>query len=193
MPPSDRMSATTFTSLQETLTRARAACDAAESHGTLCGVLCVGVDGADTWLEHILGEDAAAGLPADRCRKELTALKDATRNALTEGALGFTPLLPDDETTLNERTEALGEWCQGFLYGVGLGGQGMDLDALPDEAGEVLRDMSQIAQAGFEGEGASDEDEAAYTEIVEYLRVGVQLLFEELRSARGAPPSIALH
>jgi uncharacterized protein YgfB (UPF0149 family) len=53
--------------------------------------------------------------------------------------------------------------------------------------------MSQIAQAGFEGEGASDEDEAAYTEIVEYLRVGVQLLFEELRSARGVPPSVALH
>ena len=193
MPPSDPMSATTFAALQETLDRAHAACDASESHGTLCGVLCSGVDGAAAWLDHILGEDAAAGQAADQCRRALAALRDSTRTALDAGALEFTPLLPDDESALSERTAALGEWCQGFLYGVGLAGESIKLDALPDEAGEVLRDMGQIAQAGFEGEGASEEDEAAYTEIVEYLRVGVQLLYEELQPGRGAPLSAALH
>src|SRR5215472_14259757 len=97
------MSATTFSSLQETLSRAHAACDAAESHGTLCGVLCAGVDGAESWLDHILGEDAAQGPPADQCRRALTALREVTRNALNQGTLDFTPLLPGDESGLSER------------------------------------------------------------------------------------------
>ena len=43
----------------------------------------------------------------------------------------FEPLLPDDESPLSERADALSLWCQGFLYGLGSGtdgrsGQGVD-------------------------------------------------------------------
>jgi len=70
---------------------------------------------------------------------------------------------------------------------MGLAGERLQVDALPDEAGEVLRDMGQIAQAGFEGDADDDADEAAYAEIVEYVRVGVQLLYEELQPAAMQP------
>jgi len=188
------MPLTTFADLRETLNNVSANCDAAECHGTLCGVLCVGADAGDGWLEHILGADAG-GEAAQACRQLLLTLRDGTRTQLNEGALEFAPILPPDEATLQERAAALGEWCQGFLYGMGLGGEGLHVDALADEAGEVLRDMTQIAQVGLEGETENEEDEVAYTEIVEYLRVGVQLLYEELQpaTAHAVPPASTLH
>jgi len=178
------MPATPFTDLKEVLNSAGTVCGPAECHGTVCGALCVGADAGDTWITHLLDEATGAAAGLKDCRRELLGLRDRSKKLLRDGTLDFTPLLPDDETGLAERTAALGEWCQGFLYGLGLAGERLKVDTLTDEVNEVLRDMGQIAQAGFEGED-SDEDETAYTEIVEYVRVGVQLIFEELQP--GAP------
>jgi uncharacterized protein len=186
------MSSTPFTDLRDTLVRAGTVCGPAECHGTVCGALCAGADGGSAWLEHLLDEATGGEAGLKACRQELMTLRDVSRALLEAGTLEFAPLLPDDETGLAERTAALGEWCQGFLYGMGLAGDRLQLDALPDEAGEVLRDMGQIAQAGFEGDAEAEEDETAYTEIVEYVRVGVQLLYEELQPA-SATPSGTLH
>lgn len=188
------MSSTSFATLQDSLSRAIAACGASESHGTLCGALSVGADEDGTWLEHVLGEDATPGAAQEECRRLLTELRDTTRRELDGGALEFTPLLPDDSDGLQERTAALADWCQGYLYGLGLGGERLQLERLADEAGEVLRDVGEIARAGLEAGEDSEEDENAYAEIVEYLRVGVQLVYEELRprSASHAPPG-SLH
>ena len=186
MPP------TPFNELEDSLTRAGSICGPSECHGTLCGALCAGVGEDGAWLAHLL--DEANGRDADitDSRRALLELRDATRALLQSGTLEFTPLLPDDETGLAERTAALGEWCQGFLYGLGLAGDRLQLDQLPDEASEVLRDMGQITQAGFEGDADDDADEAAYVEIVEYVRVGVQLVYEELQS-QPMPPSGTVH
>ncbi len=187
------MAATDFPDLDETLRRAGAACDAAESHGTLCGALCSGADADGAWIDHILDEASGPAEVQDACRRMLRTLCDETRGLLRSGTLEFTPLLPDDETGLADRTDALSEWCQGFLYGMGLAGARFKPDELSEETGEVLKDIGQISQAGFEGED-SEEDETAYTEIVEYVRVGVQLLYEELQAPQPVmPPSDTLH
>ena len=186
------MSSTPFTDLRDTLARAGTVCGPAECHGTVCGALCAGVDGSGEWLTHLLDEASGGDEGLKACRRELMALRDLSRGLLQSGTLEFAPLLPDDEEGLAERTAALGEWCQGFLYGMGLAGERLQLDALPDEAGEVLRDMGQIAQAGFEGGAEDEEDEAAYAEIVEYVRVGVQLIYEELQPG-SMLPSGTLH
>ncbi|HEU5397765.1 MAG TPA: UPF0149 family protein [Gammaproteobacteria bacterium] len=181
------MHATSFTDLKEILNSAGTVCGPAECHGTVCGALCAGADGDEAWLTHLL--DEAKGSEASRSagRRALLELCDLSRSLLQAGTLEFAPLLPDDETGLAERTAELGEWCQGFLYGMGLAGARLQLEALPDEAGEVLRDMGQIAQAGFEGDADDDADEAAYAEIVEYVRVGVQLIYEELQPGTMQP------
>ena len=180
------MPATAFTDLKQILNSAGTVCGPAESHGTACGAVCVGADGGDTWINHLLDEATGSDARLKDCRRELLKLRDRSRKLLQDGTLDFEPLLPDDETGLAERTAALGEWCQGFLYGLGLAGERLKVDSLTDEVNEVLRDMGHIAQAGFEGED-SDEDEAAYTEIVEYVRVGVQLLYEELQPSSMQP------
>lgn len=187
------MSANAFHDLDETLRRAGAACDAAESHGTLCGALCAGLDSDGPWLEHIMDEATGTPEAQRRCREALTALRDSTHGQLAGGSLEFAPLLPDDELGLADRTDALSEWCQGFLFGIGLGGDRLKFDELAAESTEILKDMTQISQAGFEGED-TEEDETAYAEIVEYVRMGVQLLYEELQApAEVAPSSDTVH
>ena len=182
---SDYMPANAFQDLDETLRRAGAACDAAESHGMLCGALCAGLESDRPWIDHILDEASGSGEAQQACRRSLSALRDSTHALLAGGSLEFAPLLPDDETGLADRTDALGEWCQGFLFGLGLAGTRIKPEEMSEETNEVLKDLGQIAQAGFEG----DEDETAYAEVVEYVRVGVQLLYEELRAPADVAPS----
>jgi uncharacterized protein YgfB (UPF0149 family) len=60
------------------------------------------------------------------------------------------------------------------------------------EAGEIVRDLSAIAQVGVDSSEDDETNEAAFVEVVEFVRVGVQLLFLELanerRDTRGTPP-----
>ena len=54
---------------------------------------------------------------------------------------------------------------------------------------EALQDFTQIARANPEEVVESEEDENAYTELVEYLRAAVQVLYDELSPQREAQVS----
>jgi len=94
--------------------------------------------------------------------------------------MGFEPLLPDDAVPLRLRVDALASWCGGFLYGLSAHRK-LDLRSMSEEARETLRDFTDFTQAGFDSGGDLETEEAAYAELVEYVRVGAQLLFLELR------------
>ncbi len=49
---------------------------------------------------------------------------------------------------------------------------------------DIIRDLLQITRAAAGEEDDEASDEAAYTEIVEYLRVATQLAYEELAEFR---------
>ena len=70
-----------------------------------------------------------------------------------------------------------------------------DARTLPGEAGEIVRDLSEITRVGVDAEDSLESNEGAYAELVEFVRVGVQLLFEELEPLRAQPPRCddALH
>ena len=53
------------------------------------------------------------------------------------------------------------------------------------ELAEIIQDFSEISQAGL-GEGDVDDNDAGFAlvELVEYVRVSVQIVFEELEEAR---------
>ena len=97
-------------------------------------------------------------------------------------------LLGMTRTTLPERTAALSEWCQGFLLGLVSGGIAED-SQLPDDVSELIQDFTEISRAGFELGSASEEDEDAFAQITEYVRVGVLLINEELQPLK-APPRL---
>jgi uncharacterized protein YgfB (UPF0149 family) len=59
------------------------------------------------------------------------------------------------------------------------------LDALSEEAKEAIEDLQQIARAEISSPGPdadeSEEDEVAFTEIVEYVRVVALMMREDFR------------
>ena len=173
--------------IQELLVQERSLADAAEAHGTLAGCLCA-TSGyrLEDWLREIL--------PDGRATPETTAalqeLFTATAGALVQPDMEFELLLPADEQPIDVRTAALAQWCQGFLYGLGAGAV-PDASELPGDAGEVVRDFIEISRAGVDASQDDESNQAAYAELVEFARVGVQLLFEELAALRTPPTSAA--
>lgn len=62
-----------------------------------------------------------------------------------------------------------------------------------DTAREIIGDFAEIARATVSQAETEPEGEAAYAELVEFVRVSVQLMFEELHDARDAAGSTSLH
>jgi uncharacterized protein YgfB (UPF0149 family) len=157
----------------------------AECHGVACGLLV---------RQPSSGTDAFLGLldmleivhePGGAIRGALADLFEAAGLQLADEDMGLQLWLPDDEEPLEFRTHALAQWCNGFLASIG-SGRDERLQTLSDEAGEALADLREIALAEVESVEPDDEanledEEQAFAEIVEYIRVVVLTLREDLR------------
>lgn len=173
------MSDEAYARIDHSLAAGRALTDVPEAHGTMVGAFCASAAySLDDWLREIFPEgDAGAS------RGTLQEWFESTASSLRAGDLQFAPLLPDDETPVTDRAAALGQWCQGFLYGLGTNPI-PDLERLPAEIGEVVRDLTAITQVSVDENDGTEENESAYAELVEFVRVGVQLVFDELAQFR---------
>ena len=159
------------------------AAGAGEAHGTLVGLLSAAADDLPgSWIVNTFADATEdTGFPSAADQEVLTALYEDTRAALSGDEMAFALLLPDDGDALGERVTALGGWCQGYLYGLAVRGL-KDFGELPDDVREILGDLAQIAQAGPDDDD-EESGEQAYAELVEYVRVGVQWVYDQL-----APP-----
>lgn len=151
---------------------------AAEVHGILTGILCVtGATDLQTWTNLIqLNRPVVAG---DNTPWSL--LYQTTLSRLADGEFEFQLLLPDDDTPLTQRTEALADWCRGFLYGVSNGNLQRQMEQ-SDNIMEIIEDFTQISRAGHDMDEDDDTDESAYMELSEYARAGAMLVYAELQS-----------
>lgn len=185
------MLSVSFLELEDTLAEAGSPTEAAEAHGSLCGALCAQSPvHFESWLDELLEDRDAHG---ERNRDVLQSVFSRTCHDLDGDGMEFAPLLPDDEEPLAGRTSALAHWCEGFLYGLGANGL-TSIDALPGEVGEIVRDMTEISRAACGSDEPTETDEQAYAQLVEYVRVGVQLIYDELAPLRTAPlPSPQVH
>lgn len=168
----------TYAECQESLRAIGAALSASECHGLLCGLLCTGGEPEPgRWLGEVFGDRRDSSRPVTQCQARLLEIMQQTLEALSDPDCRFSPLLPDDDEPLAVRARALGLWCSGFLYGLGLGAPGWDSHLSPD-AREILSDVSEFARISDDVE-ESGRQEADYAQLVEYLRVGVMLVHEE--------------
>jgi len=150
---------------------------ASECHGFLCGYFCTkNTVVVDLWRDNLLtGIDDTVNV--DDCVEILTQLANQVREEILSEEISFELLLPDDESTVTQRANALAEWCAGFATGLGMGGMG-EKPQLNDECDEFVKDIVSISRIDTtmdEGEDA----EAALFEIVEYIRVGTIMLHQE--------------
>ena len=173
--------------LDAALKRCGASWDAAQSHGLLTGRLAVfGVSAGPDWLLDVLeGTDENNAFRLES-QKMLDTLYQSTFWQLSERLSEFMPLLPDDDCDAGERTLAMAHWCEGFLHGLVSAQHGDVLrDRLAAEPlADIIRDMLQITRAEVDDSTDEESNEAAYIELVEYLRVAAQLTYEELSEIR---------
>lgn len=183
-----------YASLRDSLMHAGTVLTLPDLHGGICGALCAGGPvAAQRWLDEALAEEDAVTL--EPLHDPLRELVRSTWRTLDDAALAFEPLLPDDESPLEEQVQALAAWTQGFLAGLGesapevgrgAGQNGRNDPAAPAGIDEILSDFAEISRAGLTDEDAADRDQAdfALAELREYVRVSVQIVFEELAGRR---------
>lgn len=176
--------------LEDMLFNVDAALGATESHGALCGMLCAqGTTEASQWMLCVLGEHEETSNALQQAGKKLLQIHQISVEQMNDTEADFELMLPDDDEPLEMRIEALGAWCQGFVYGLAVGGIKEDTE-LPEDSKELITDILEISRAGYVAdneaelatdEGSSEEDEVAFMEVSEYVRMGVLLIYEELQ------------
>ena len=170
-------SAPTYEEIADTIALREEVVSAAEMHGLFCGMHCAKPElDTQTCLKLVFGnqEDPLG----DDDRELLTMLCESARAGLNSPDFSFCLFLPDEDEGLSERAQALGEWCQGFLYGVGSQAESASWYG---ECEEILRHLVDIAQLDADADG--EEDEVAFMELSEFVRMSVQLIYSETRAA----------
>lgn len=174
----------TFREIASVLQGAGSQVVAAESHGCLCGALCTTADySVERWLDELIATEGEDVEIEPAATAPLRLLFADTLRALRGDEMELEPLLPDDDEPLEHRATALAQWCQGFLYGFGTG-RPLRPEDLNGQINEILRDLSDIARAIVDVGDSGEDEESSYAEVIEYLRVGVQLIHDELASVR---------
>jgi len=173
-----------FDAVDDALRRLDADTDPAEAHGILCGMICAtGRGDLPNWLNQVIGEpEEGKSIPNPEFIKTLEELHKQTLEQISSGNYALQLLLPHDEDSIDDRVDDLSYWCQGFLFGLSFCGI-TNFDNLPEEAREVVNDIVEISQSQYQAADNENENETAYAEIVEYLRIGVIVIFSELNKS----------
>jgi yecA family protein len=155
---------------------------AAEAHGIVTGASCV-PRAPDLGRLFFGNEGVPPTDEAERLLATLAALKAEIDRRLAETDFDFEPLLPRSPQDPSE-VEALGAWARGFVLGLAAVGV-RHPDELPGDASEFLFDTMQIGEVQLDAAPDAEQQERDIAEIVEYLRVGVQLIYEALHARQG--------
>ncbi|MFN3234475.1 MAG: UPF0149 family protein [Gammaproteobacteria bacterium] len=167
-----------YQTVAEVLDEANAYLGAAEAHGLLCGMLCLGLHMPQKqWIDVVLGN--ASSKAAKHVESILNEIFDISFQQLKTFGFDFQLLLPKLDEHWNARTECLAVWCQGFMMGVELS-QKQSECPLSAEVKEALDDISQISKLYDVQDDAHEQDEQAFFEVSEYVRLAVMMIFTEL-------------
>ena len=173
--------APTLQELKQLLQDLQLTASASEVHGFVTGLLAAGFrlnkQQLIKFLEAHTETDQAFD---DALIASLWQMQLATLEALGSSEIIFTPLVPNDDFTLTERVIALSDWCQGMLSGFGLAVRGDDERLTKGVIQETLQDIVNIVHVGGDFDSENEEDEQAYMELYEFVRLAVIHLFEEM-------------
>jgi yecA family protein len=185
--PAVASTAPDFDQLNDLLQRLGALQTAAELHGFLVGQLAGGKRfSRGEWLRTAAEQGDLSQNPDEVEGDVIFATYQHTLAALTRSDMGFQPLQPEDDAPLNDRVDALGQWCQGFLLGLGLSG----VDTSAEELNETLRDLAAIAQVGADDSNGEDSENDLFA-IGEYVRMSAVDIFWQFNRNDDAAPAPA--
>lgn len=152
-----------------------------EIHGLITGFIVTGSQVDEGHILHLVLSylDLQSDASSDLKSLILEVFSDI-RQQLSSEDLSFNLLLPDEDVVeLYSRLQSLSLWSQGFLVGFGSGSKGLNENEFSDEIQEALRDIVNVANVDPEVNEEEEEDETAFFEVCEYLRVASMLIFAE--------------
>jgi len=155
-------------------------------HGGTCGLLCAQkrLD-FDFWALKMLGDPYMD----DELKESFEKFVKEVFDSLNSPSLELDLMLPDEDEPIWIRADALGQWCTGFIFGMAEGGA-LTPEKMSGTLGEMMQDLTQIAQQTTNVEYDEDEiedDESDLFEISEYVRVAVMTMNEELNPIAPKP------
>jgi len=173
--------------LDAALRQCGATWNASQAHGFLCSRIAVhGAKARDEWLDQLTAGAGKDNAVPRNCAAVLEALFTITWRQLDERQSQFVPLLPQDALPAAERADALAHWCEGFLHGLVSGPhpEALRMQLATEPLSDIIKDMLELTRATAEDDIDDENNEEAYAELVEYIRVAAQLAFEELAGFR---------
>lgn len=177
----------TYTELTSALNKTALKLHGSQVHGLISGVLCGNSQNTAAWEELVTG-----GKEPGKTHEVLQTLHDISAKQLDEFLFEFQLVLPPESDELPVRAEALTLWCQGFLTGLKFV-QVRITDREPGEITEAINDLIEIAKMNYEDVVANEEDEEAYVELVEYVRMAVILIYQYVRESTASKKSTGNH
>jgi hypothetical protein len=167
-----------FDTVQGSLDKLESITDAAEAHGTLCGLL-LGHKDMALWLKlTLVNLPDAEDLLARESLLVLQSLFEQSKMQLNADDMSLELLLPDESDEFAIRLIGLASWCRGFLYGLAANGEKI-LNALSEQGLECMHDLLEISQIGHDEE-ETNETELVYSEIAEHVRISVIYMNDDI-------------
>ena len=172
-----------YDEISDAFNRANLAGSPAELHGYLSG----SISGANFYSTESLVLTVAKFLEVETERVEdlgdmLANLYHFSIHQMNANDFEFRPILPNDDVILSERLASVGDWCQGFLYGLGNSKYLSNVET-PENIEEALGDLASISniQILSDQEEVNESDsESNYIEVTEYIKVAVLTISSEL-------------
>lgn len=148
---------------------------ASEAHGLLTGLACRGFSATEIGNNvHLLQLDYS------KYGTLLEGLFELIIRDLESPEPVFNLMLPVESTDNRELAEDLSGWCQGFLQGVYNDGTAA-VEQCSDSVRELMADIMNIGNLDVTSIDREDHDaEKSLVEIEEFLRVGIQLTYDEM-------------
>lgn len=170
--------------LSQQLQHAGVPMSASEIHGIACGLLCgLSDDLEGDWQQALYSELDVDDVLVQECRVATDALLQATAEQLQDyEAFSFDLCLPND-ADLPAYAGGLGEWCLGFLYGVGVAAPKIQ-PSLSEEGREALKDLGEISKLDVSAVSGGEEETAALVEVEEYLKIAALTVRQDQLSAQ---------
>lgn len=148
----------------------------AEIQGFLSGMLCGGLNiEQDSWallLYDYTNEGKAWPLTSNTLAENCLNI---AHSQFSSSKMDFQLLLPDKNASLADRAQALSDWTNAFIVGMGL--VGVKEQKISTEAQDILKDLSEIAQLGIDEDENIEDQTVFLDEVTEYVRVCAMTLF----------------
>ena len=166
-----------YDELENILSEANAGIRAAECHGFICAVICTTTNVNQDIVKHYLLADEMQDIMHESYDSIMHLVAEIIEQMRSIN-MDLQLMLPDEDSTLKARCEALVEWCQGFLSGLGVGG--INKSELTDACKTLVEDLYKVSLLETEDiDKQGEQGEKDLMELIEYVRMGAIYLYDE--------------